>query len=435
MANIPQPSLFCYQNVENLGDLERLDLLLKTLDDEQLMQTLEKRRGNGRDDYPIRASWNSMLAGIVFGHNTIEALRRELSRNGQLRDICGFDPLKEHPVPSSNAYTNLLKSLMEYPAEVAGIFQNLLECLARELPGFGQRIAIDSKVIQSAANSGSENKPDGRRDTDGGWATKTYTDKNGKIIKKTTIFGYKVHLAVDANYELPIARIVTPGNDNDMLEAYNLVDACPSKALEKCEYLSADKGYDCGDFKLWLWKEHDIRAVVDTRNMTQLEHSPVEGLDRIYYNQQGEVFCKCCKGGELNKMCNRGFEKDRDSIKFGCPAHHQGLTCPASGSCPIGKSIRIGLEKDPRIFMALPRDSYKWKDEYKKRTSVERVNSRLDVSFGFETHYIRGLKKMQMRVDLALITMLGTALGYVKTKQPHYIRSLVKSESIKISAA
>jgi hypothetical protein len=56
------------------------------------------------------------------------------------------------------------------------------------------------------------------------------------------------------------------------------------------------------------------------------------------------------------------------------------------------------------------------------------------VSFGFENHYIRGLAKMQTRVDLALITMLGTALGYVKTKQPQYIRSLVKSKSIKTVA-
>jgi hypothetical protein len=260
---------------------------------------------------------------------------------------------------------------------------------------------------------------------------KTYTDKSGKEIKKTKIFGYKVHMAVNANYELPIARIVTPGNTNDMAEMYNLVNACPAHTLEQCEYLSADKGYDSGDFKLWLWREHGIRAVIDNRDMTQLEHKEINGFDRVFYNQQGQVHCKCCKTGRLNKMCNRGFEKDRESIKFGCPAHHQGLSCPSYGKCPVGNSIRVKLDTDPRVFTSLPRDSYKWKDEYAKRTSVERVNSRLDVSFGFENHYIRGLAKMQTRVDLAVITMLGTALGYVKTNQPHYIRSLVKSSSIK----
>ena len=46
------------------------------------MQTLEAARGRGRDDYPVRAMWNSVLAGIVFQHPSIESLRRELSRNG-----------------------------------------------------------------------------------------------------------------------------------------------------------------------------------------------------------------------------------------------------------------------------------------------------------------------------------------------------------------
>jgi len=54
------------------------------------MQTLERERGNGRDDYSIRAVWNSILAGIIFAHPSTASLRRELLRNAQLRQICGF---------------------------------------------------------------------------------------------------------------------------------------------------------------------------------------------------------------------------------------------------------------------------------------------------------------------------------------------------------
>jgi len=64
---------------------------------------------------------------------------------------------------------------------------------------------------------------------------------------------------------------------------------------------------------------------------------------------------------------------------------------------------------------------------YKKRTSVERVNSRLDVSFGFEHHFIRGQKKMKVRVGLALMVMLVMALGRVKEKQKDNLRSLVQA--------
>lgn len=92
MATLPQRQLFCWNEIDELGDLHRLRLVLESLPDERLMAALERRRGRGRDDYPIRAMWNSLLAGIVFQHASVEQLRRELSRNAQLRWLCGFDP-------------------------------------------------------------------------------------------------------------------------------------------------------------------------------------------------------------------------------------------------------------------------------------------------------------------------------------------------------
>ncbi len=94
MATIPQRQLFSWKEIEELGDLERLRLVLDYLPDELLMRALEDNRGRGRDDYPIRAVWNSILAGIVYQHQSIEQLRRELSRNAQLRWLCGFDLIK-----------------------------------------------------------------------------------------------------------------------------------------------------------------------------------------------------------------------------------------------------------------------------------------------------------------------------------------------------
>src|SRR5690554_3021532 len=94
MAIIPQKSLFLWDEIENLEDLERLRLVIEYMPDEGLMRKLEKERGKGRDDYPVRAMWNSVLAGVVFQHISVESLRRELSRNGQLRYMCGFQPLE-----------------------------------------------------------------------------------------------------------------------------------------------------------------------------------------------------------------------------------------------------------------------------------------------------------------------------------------------------
>ena len=85
MAIITQPQLFSWEQVDASSDLDRLRMVLESLPDEQLMQTLEKERMRRRNDYPIRAVWNSVLAGIVFEQKGDETLRREFRRNAELR--------------------------------------------------------------------------------------------------------------------------------------------------------------------------------------------------------------------------------------------------------------------------------------------------------------------------------------------------------------
>lgn len=78
-------------HVEASSDLDRLCMLLNALPDEPLMRALEAERKGRRDDYPIRPLWNSLSAGIVYQHQSIENPRRDLLRNAQLRQLCGFD--------------------------------------------------------------------------------------------------------------------------------------------------------------------------------------------------------------------------------------------------------------------------------------------------------------------------------------------------------
>jgi hypothetical protein len=71
--------------------------------------------------------------------------------------------------------------------------------------------------------------------------------------------------------------------------------------------------------------------------------------------------------------------------------------------------------------------SYKWKTLCNKRTAIERANSRLDVSFGFEKHYIRGQRKMTLRISMALCVMLAMAVGRIKENQKDKMRDLVQA--------
>jgi len=184
MAIIPQMSLFDYREIEKLGDLERLRLVIEYLPDEDFMRYLEKERGKGRDKYPIRAMWNSLLAGIVYEHDTIASLRRELSRNGQLRSMCGF---KNSKTPPPWVYSRFLDKLMEkeHQEYIEGIFNNLIEELKELLPDFGEKLAVDGKAIESYANphdhdedEKEELKNDRRRDVDAKFGRKDYYYKD-----------------------------------------------------------------------------------------------------------------------------------------------------------------------------------------------------------------------------------------------------------------
>jgi hypothetical protein len=69
-------TLFVWSDLNELGDLKDYDLYLIIYP--EFMQKLEYERGNGRDDYPVRAMWNSILASI---HQL---------KVSQLRFMCGF---------------------------------------------------------------------------------------------------------------------------------------------------------------------------------------------------------------------------------------------------------------------------------------------------------------------------------------------------------
>lgn len=58
MNNISQISIFDYNEIENLGDLERLKMCLENIEDELLCRTIEKERKNGRNDYLVRTRLN-----------------------------------------------------------------------------------------------------------------------------------------------------------------------------------------------------------------------------------------------------------------------------------------------------------------------------------------------------------------------------------------
>ncbi len=449
MAIIVQQKLFSWEEVNLIGDLERLKLVLETLPDKELVEILEEERKGKRDDYPVRAVWNSIVAGVVYQHRSIESLRRELLRNAQLREICGFDIFKGiEGVPTSWSYTRFLKKLLKHRKQIENMFNKLVEELTRLLPDLGEHLVVDSKEL----NSYSKGKKEGGSDPEADWGKKTKKKKgkDGKIwedIRKW--FGYKVHILADSKYELPINYKITKASENDTEHLLPLVEDIKKKQpeiIKRAKDLCGDRGYDSEKNNKVLLDRYDIKPIIDIRDMWKSEkgdrkkeekdtRSLYENkVDNIVYDYRGTIYCDCfsIKKKELRELAYCGYEKERGTLKYRCPSGAYGVECTGKEECGNGKYgkygrvVRVPIEKDRRVFVPLPRGTYAFKRKYKKRTSIERINSRLDNDFCFEQHYIRGRAKMEVRMGLAMIVMLSLAVGRIKQKKPELIRSLVK---------
>lgn len=439
MASIAQKSLFEWNDLDNLGDLDRLALVLATIPDEALMKALEEHRGNGRDDYPIRAMWNSYLAGIVFQHASRESLRRELLRNGQLRQVCGFDPTQgTAAVPSASAYSRFLSRLMQEPylSMVKQLFQNLVEHWYQESPEFGQHLGIDGKAISSYAVKKAAKRGDRRGEHDADWGIHEQFHQNTAGESIHTVkkwFGFTLHLVADTTYELPIGYKLTKASCSEQPVARTLIDELFEKDKEKRErarYWCADRGYDSSETIVKLWS-YGIKPIIDIRNLWKDGDATkvVPGHPQAVYDYKGTVSCCCPATGKERTMAYRGFEQDREALKYACPAQHYGYSCEGADRCPMAhKAIRIPLSVDRRIFTPLPRSSYAWKRSYNERSALERINSRLDRVYGFEVHTHRGITKMETMILLAFIVMHSMALGRYRhnRNQKKGLRSLVQ---------
>ncbi len=166
---------FSWRSVEGLADLERLRVVLDTLPDEKVVAALEA--GRGRNDYPVRAMWRALIAGIVFRHASIQSLLRELGRNPALLGICGFEALPfqsapvmklcersegtsvvRHPaplrstVPGSWNFSRFLGRVVRLENErglVSAMIDSFRASLFEELPDFGRHPGYDGKAVAS----------------------------------------------------------------------------------------------------------------------------------------------------------------------------------------------------------------------------------------------------------------------------------------------
>ena len=418
MARIISQITFAdYGEIEILGDLERFLLALLGMNDEALMQRLEARRGNGRNDYPVRVMWNLIIAMKVFGHRTIASFRRELARNSQLRKICGLEDYgrKKHLVPPARVFSGFLKLLADEQAEIDAVFEGTALELAEKLPEYGKGAAGDGKYLDSYANRENKNpNPDsgGRAERDAKWGVKEYhyEDGNGNPqVKREFHYGFKAHIICDVKTELPVAYNVMAANSDEKKAMMDLLANLPHQITNRMDHLLLDRGYDSTEM-IKTVKCAGIVPIVDIRNCWKDGETTKQYKDTdIVYDYKGNVFIVDEKGGQ-RRMHYEGYDCQKKCLRYSYK----------------GKTYKIYISYDERVFLPVARDSMKFSRLYKGRTSVERLNGRLDRDYMFEDHCIRGLKKMKLMVSLTLLTMNAMALGKIKGGVTTHLAALTR---------
>jgi hypothetical protein len=322
---------------------------------------------------------------------------------------------RRHLVPPARVFSNFLKLLIEEQVEIDKMFAEMVMKLGVKLPGFGEATAGDGKYLDSYAN-GKSKKPNpeagNRAEQDAEWGVKEqhYVDKNGKPqVKKESHFGFKAHIICDVNTELPIAYNVLAANSDEKKAMMDIIANMPDALRCNMEYLLLDRGYDSIEMIRTL-KRYDIKPIIDIRNCWKDGEATKQYKDTdIVYDYCGNVFIVDDKG-ELRRMHYEGYDRQKECLRYSYK----------------GKMYKIYISYDERVFLPVARDSMKFKRLYKGRTSVERLNGRLDRDYMLKDHCIRGLKIMKLMVSLTLLTMNAMALGKIQHGVTKRLAALTK---------
>ncbi|MEN6583615.1 MAG: transposase [Armatimonadota bacterium] len=413
MSYIRQGQLFTFEDFfSECDDNHRLLLVLDALEDDRFIWKLESERRKRRNHYPVRMLWQSLIAAKVYGIATVNGLIRELNRNASLRRVVGIAHIDAVPKPWH--FSRFLGKLSkpENLALLKGIFDRAVGDLKDMLPDLGESLAIDGTEVSSWCNRYAKEKSD----KDAGWGVKSYRKDDGSESKHMW-YGYNVELVVDTKYEIPLNFEVLPANMNECPRLPILLgDMMRLHPDFNVRYVMGDRGYDSKDNCRYVL--YDLKALpIIKMRLTQADKDAPFAGDICRCTELGTPICDC---GE--KMVYAG--RDGKYLKFRCPKHNETLGGPCSTS-KYGRVLKIAISENERRWPGLWRESKKFKRLYKRRTAVERVNSRLKEHLCLDEQHVRGLAKTTVNVGLSLLVMVGGALAMARNKKLDNLRQVV----------
>ncbi len=406
--------LFAWEELEDSPSLATIKRVLAVIPDAKLIAALRDWRGKGRDDYPMGLLWRVELVRCVLRHRTMEDCLAELRRNAGLRRLIGID--HESQVPNIWNMSRFQEVLGQEPhvTLMREAFDQMTRTLGEAVPDLGRDVAGDATHLAARAaceRVAKEEIAAGLTQPSGG--RKEYTDDDGKVTRVVEWHGYKLHLVGDVKHEVTLAYHVSGANEGDAENLPKIVaQAKANLPAGRMRTLAYDKAADTNDAHGLLSRE-GIRAVIQNRSLWKSEHERMlpghDGNSNVVYDEAGTVFCYDTVSQPMvrHPMAYIGYEPDRETIKYRCPAMHEGWSCPMAEQCnaglKYGKTVRVPREEDLRRFPAIPRATKQFERLYKGRTSIERINARLKIFWGLDDGNLRGARRFLANVGVVML--------------------------------
>jgi len=401
----------CLQDSPSLGTIRQF---LRSIPAAKLLEGLRQHRGRGRNDCPVQVAWGVVLLRIALRHVSVEATLAELTRNEALRRLIGIE--KEEDVPKSWNISRFLDTLGQEPhrSELRRIFDAMVQRLGAAVPDLGHDTAGDSTALHARRKGEKAAKAElaeGLPQPSGG--KKEYLDDEGNVTKIIEWFGFKLHLLVDVKHEVVLAYQVTTANAADCKSLPDLIEQGQANLpADRIETLAYDKAADDNESHRILHKAK-IRPVIQNRHLWKDETEQMlpghDGTSNIVYDEAGTVHCYDRTSLPIvrHPMAYIGYEPQRETLKYRCPARHEGWRCPHDAVCNAGKSygktVRVDRKIDLRRFPPIPRATKKFERLYNGRTSVERVNARLKLFWGVDDGNITGSRRFHALIGTLMI--------------------------------
>ena len=187
-------------------------------------------------------------------------LVRQLWKDPRLKAICDIEASQP---PYGIAVLSRFRSRVG-PERLARITDDLIETLVKEGRVRGKTLALESTFIKAYS----------RRNLDNRTGFSDPESRVGRAVKAKDL-GYRLHLAVDAKSELPVAMVVASANENEKKHSLMLFEKASIHV--RPEYVMADPQYSSNSLREELLRNGAIPVIPYPRNQMK----GVKGVLRV----------------------------------------------------------------------------------------------------------------------------------------------------------